>query len=181
MIMSRKTTITGFLLLVVFLVGLWIGPGKPLARSQSPANTKVSTSVGSLAPDIMFSELEGEQFRLSDFRGKVVMINLFASWCGPCILETPHLVEFFKENHEEVMVIGLNFGERREAIENYRDRFEVNYPLIFDLNGSIGEIYRGFGLPTSWFIDSEGVIRHIQVGPMTSDFILKVVQDIKDG
>jgi thiol-disulfide isomerase/thioredoxin len=177
--MSRKTISLIILVLAAVSVVVWIGSGNRVARSHQPGAEAVGTSVGATAPDVLLIDLDGKEFLLSELRGKVVMINLFASWCAPCILETPHLVNFYNEHQAEMMIIGLNFGERRAAVEAYRDQFEVNYPLIHDPDGSIGEVYRGRGLPTSWFIDGEGVVRYVHVGPITSDFIESILQDIQ--
>jgi thiol-disulfide isomerase/thioredoxin len=177
--MSRKTISLIIMVVAAVSAVVWIGPGNRLARSQPLSSAAVGTSVGATAPDVLFMDLDGKEFQLSELRGKVVMINLFASWCAPCILETPHLVDFFNEHQDDMIIVGLNFGERRSAVEAYRDQFEVNYPLIHDPDGAIGEVYRGLGLPTSWFIDGEGVVRYVHAGPMTPDFIQRILQDIQ--
>jgi thiol-disulfide isomerase/thioredoxin len=177
--MRRKIIYVIFLVLAAVSAVVWIGSENRLARSQPPSTAAVGTSVGATAPDVLFMDLDGKEFQLSELRGKVVMINLFASWCAPCILETPYLVDFFNEHQDEMIIVGLNFGERRAAVEAYRDQFEVNYPLIHDPDGSIGEVYRGLGLPTSWFIDGEGVVRYVHAGPITPDFIQRILQDIQ--
>ena len=114
-------------------------------------------------------------------RGKTVLLNVFASWCGPCRAETPELVELAKGESNDLLVIGLNLGETPEAIETYRQDFNVPYPLLPDADGSLLEIYRPIGLPTIWFIDPEGVIRYIHNVPMTATMIRKVLDDIRAG
>ncbi len=141
----------------------------------------VGTSVGNLAPDFEALTLDGETLRLSELRGKTVLLNLFASWCGPCRAETPELVELANEGTNDLLLIGLNLGETPEAIETYRQDFNVPYPLLPDADGHLTEIYRPIGLPTSWFIDPEGVIRYIHTGPMTATMIRKVLDDIGAG
>ncbi|OGO26763.1 MAG: hypothetical protein A2W33_02240 [Chloroflexi bacterium RBG_16_52_11] len=114
-------------------------------------------------------------------RGKTVLLNVFASWCGPCRAETPELVELAKGESNDLLVIGLNLGETPEAIETYRQDFNVPYLLLPDADGSLLEIYRPIGLPTIWFIDPEGVIRYIHNVPMTATMIRKVLDDIRAG
>ena len=139
----------------------------------------VGASIGNLAPDFEALTLDGETLHLSELRGKTVLINAFASWCGPCQAETPDLVKLAKDESGDLLVIGLNLGETLEAIETYRQDFKVPYALLPDSDGRLTEIYRPIGLPTSWFIDPEGVIRYIHIGPMTATMIQKILDDIR--
>jgi len=141
----------------------------------------VGKSVGNLAPDFEALTLDGETLHLRELRGKTVLLNLFASWCGPCRAETPELVELANDESIDLLVIGLNVGEAPAAIETYRQDFNVPYPLLLDVSSHLTEIYRPIGLPTSWFIDPEGVVRYIHNGPMTATMIQKVLDDIRDG
>ena len=90
-------------------------------------------------------------------------------------------MELAKGESNDLLVIGLNLGETPEAIETYRQDFNVPYPLLPDADGSLLEIYRPIGLPTIWFIDPEGVIRYIHNVPMTATMIRKVLDDIRAG
>ena len=172
----------GFLV-VILLIGA-VTASLYLSSMRSVSNSgglTVCTSVGNLAPDFEAPTLDGETLSLSELRGKTVLLNAFASWCGPCQAETPELVDLAKDESNDLLVIGLNLGETPEAIETYRQDFNVPYPLLPDADGSLMEIFRPIGLPTSWFIDPEGVIRYIHTGPMTATMIQKVLDDIRAG
>jgi len=145
------------------------------------AGLTVGTTVGNLAPDFTGTTLDGETIRLRDLRGKVVLVNDFASWCGPCLVETPHLVKVFNANAEDVVIIGLNMQESEDAVITYRDDFAVTYPLVLDPDGRLTEIYKPIGLPTSWFIDPDGVVRYVHVGPMTADMIQRALDEVAAG
>jgi peroxiredoxin len=139
----------------------------------------VGTEVGERAPDITGTTVDGETVQLSDYHGQIVLLNDFATWCGPCLFETPHLVE--THNPGDITVLGLNLGEDEHYVEGYRDRFEVSYPLLMDPDGKLTDIYRPLGLPTSWFIDEDGVIRFVYTGPMTVEMIEEILDAIREG
>jgi peroxiredoxin len=155
------------------------------ARGNESSNVQdgrpVGTKVGDLAPDFTGTTLEGETIRLSDFQGKVVVINAFASWCGPCLVETPHLVEVSEAERGEVVIIGLNQIESESRVADYRDEFDVPYPLVLNPDGKLTELYLPVGLPTSWFIDQDGVIRYVHAGPMTTAMLQEALDAVREG
>lgn len=152
--------------------------GENLIDHNDTVDFPIGTSVGELAPDFTATSIDGDMINLSNHRGKVVLINNFATWCGPCLAETPHLVDVFKTNVDELFVIGLNLQEDSSSVITYKSDFQVPYPLILDEDGSITEIYKPIGLPTSWFIDPTGVVRYIHAGPMTASMIELVITEV---
>lgn len=168
--MNNNMKIVGIALGIVLFVAagvLYINQDGSGASSLE----NVGTSVGNIAPDFTGETLEGELVTLSELRGKVVLLNVFASWCAPCLLETPHLVETAGVHPDELVIVGLNLNEKDEAVANYRDEFGVPYPLVMDPEGEIIDIYTPIGLPTSWFIDPHGVVSYVHAGAMTLEQI----------
>lgn len=149
--------------------------------NRSLENLNIGINRGQLAPDFTGTTVDGEIIRLSDFRGKIVLINDFASWCGPCLIETPHLVELHNSEKGEVIVIGLNLEETVKSVVRYRDEFQVSYPLVMNQDGKLTEIYRPLGLPTSWFIDPDGIIRYVHTGPMTAPMLQEALSGVREG
>jgi peroxiredoxin len=149
--------------------------------SVLPQNVPVGTSVGQRAPDFQGQILDGEIIRLSDLKGKIVVLNEFASWCAPCRAETPYLVIASQTNHDGVVFVGLNVLEGSGAVRSYQDEFQVPYPLVLDPQGKITGIYKPVGIPTSWFIDEEGIVRYVHSGPMSEEMIQKVLDEIISG
>lgn len=172
--------VVGFIAVDLF-VDYRDGIAHPVAEVAEVAGLSVGTTVGDLAPDFTGTTLDGETIRLGDLRGKVVLVNDFASWCGPCLAETPHLVEVFNTNAEDVVFIGLNLQESEDAVVTYRDDFAVTYPLVLDPDGRLIDIYKPIGLPTSWFIDPDGVVRYVHVGPMTAGMIQRALDEVAAG
>ena len=146
----------------------------------SDSDLPVGTRVGQLAPDFTGSTLQGQNIRLSDLRGKTVLLNVFASWCGPCRLEMPHLVQLSNEfDPGEVVFVGLNLQENPEAVSAFRDEFGIDFPLILNEDGSLTNgLYTPVGLPTSWFIDREGVVRYMFSGAMTKEVLENILDDV---
>jgi peroxiredoxin len=139
------------------------------------------TSIGQRAPNFQGQTLDGEIVRLSDLKGEMVVLNEFASWCAPCLLETPYLVAASRSNPDGVVFVGLNVLENSSAISNYKDEFQVPYPLVLDPQGEITSVYKPVGIPTSWFIDAEGIIRYVHSGPMTGEMIQQILDSIRSG
>jgi peroxiredoxin len=146
------------------------------------SETPIGITTGERAPDFEGFTLDGETIKLSDLRGQTVVINVFASWCGPCQLEAPHLAQVYADfEGEDVEFIGLNLEERPEEIEAFKTEFGWEFPLVLNQNGRLTEIYRPFGLPTSWFIDPDGVIQYVHTGPVTADMLSEAIIAIQDG
>lgn len=143
---------------------------------------EIGTAVGELAPDFTGTTIEGQDLALSDLRGKVVLVNIFASWCGPCRVEAPHLVEVYNSlDQDKFEFIGLNLQERPAEVEFFRDEFFIDFPLVLNEGGDLTNIYTPIGLPTTWFIDQQGVVRFVFSGPMTGEVLETILADVEAG
>ena len=153
----------------------------PVVTSEIP-DLPVGTSKGQQAPDFEGVTLTGKTLRLSETRGKVVLINVFASWCGPCQLEAPHLAQVYAElGGDDMIFIGLNLKESPEDIAAFKAEYGWEFPLVLNQDGYLTEIYRPLGLPTSWLIDPNGVIQYVHTGPVTAEMLTQVITDIQEG
>lgn len=112
-----------------------------------------------LAPDFSLSPLNGKALRLSDFRGKVVLVDFWASWCVPCRDETPHFVELQNRYGDRGFeMIGVSMDDDVQPAKKFYDEFHINYPVVMG-NAKIGEAYGGvLGVPIAFLIDREGRI-----------------------
>ena len=175
--------VIGIMAADVFFDQRAIAQSQTEAAVQSDLDLPVGTRVGELAPNFSGTTLDGETIRLSDLRGKTVLINVFASWCGPCRLEMPHLVEAADQfGDQEVVFVGINLQENPEAVEAFRDEFNVQFPLVLNEDGSLtNNLYTPIGLPTSWFIDQDGVVRYVFAGAMTREVLQNVLDDVITG
>ena len=175
--------VIGIMAADVFFDQRAIAQSQTEAAVQSDLDLPVGTKVGELAPNITGTTLDGETILLSDLRSKTVLINVFASWCGPCRLEMPHLVEAADQfEDQEVVFIGINLQENPEAVEAFRDEYNVQFPLVLNEDGSLtNNLYTPIGLPTSWFIDQDGVVRYVFAGAMTREVLQNVLDDVITG
>lgn len=155
----------------VFLLGLLGLVGLGLRRAQEPMAV-----VGRPLPDMSFKFFEGyeyngkAQLNLSDLRGKVVIINVWASWCKPCEQEAAELQQFWEMyRHRDVVLIGVDYVDTPEGAFTYMRKFKITFPNAPDLQSSISSILnRNMGVPETYFIDREGVLRYVQIGPFAS-------------
>jgi thiol-disulfide isomerase/thioredoxin len=113
-----------------------------------------------VAPDFEFSAFDGSRMRLSDFRGRPVFLNFWATWCGPCRAELPAMeVKLRQHAPEGLVVLGVNNGERLRTAERFLDKLDVKLTAYaYDPGADIARRYSIQGMPTSYFIDAEGVI-----------------------
>jgi len=161
----------GFLL----ALGLgWIG------FSAIPANATTSGKIsapqtGFLAPDFTAKTFGGNAIRLSDLRGKVVLINVWASWCPPCRAEMPaveRVFQAYKKRHFMVMAINSTVQDTVANAHDFAITNKLSFPIFLDESGEITRLYHIQSLPTSFFIGPDGVIREVVVGGPMSEALL---------
>lgn len=121
---------------------------------------------GRAAPDFRLRTLDGHVARLSDYRGRFVLVNFWASWCGPCRGETPDLEAFYRQYRDRgLVVLGVNQQESESTARALAEQFAVSYPILLDRSGGVSDGYRvSTGLPISFFIDRDGIIQRIFIG-----------------
>ena len=118
------------------------------------------------APDFSLNLYRGGTFRLSEQRGKVVMIDFWASWCVPCRQEAPALEGLWQEYRDrDVVFVGVAYADTETAATLFLDEFGITYPNGPDLGTRISDAYRMKGVPEKFFIDRQGQIRAVIIGP----------------
>lgn len=110
------------------------------------------------APPLEMTALDGSLVRLDDFRGRVVVVNVWATWCPPCIVETPGFVDLQEEFGDEVQFLGLSMDDAEADVRAFAERHAVNYPLLVGPNRA-GAGYRVPVLPTTFLVDRDGRVR----------------------
>jgi len=117
------------------------------------------------APDFTLQGEDGKTYRLSDYRGKVVVLNFWATWCPPCRYEMPSMERAHKKvQGEQIVLLAINVGESDDKVFEFTGQYPVTFPLLLDLDGAIIRKYPVIGLPTTFVIDPHGVVTHRAIG-----------------
>lgn len=151
--------------------------GSNLAGGPTPVpNTGVlqpqRPNQGDPAPDFaLIDARDGTTIRkLSDFRGKAVIVNWYASWCAPCKAEIPEFQQAVDALGSQLVVLGVDYMETSDQATSILDEFGATYPAVLDTNGAVAEHYRVTqGLPTTFFLDKDGVLRAMKTGQVKPD------------
>lgn len=147
-----------------------------IVAQVEPAGTDLddldtSPQVGALAPNFRLETLDGEEMLLSDLRGQPVFINFWATWCFFCISEMPAIQNLATEYGNNAIMLGVNVAEPVEDAETFATNFEITYPLVLDSDREVTEAYQVRSMPTSVFVDANGVIQAFGFGAMFPDQI----------
>jgi peroxiredoxin len=167
--------------LLVILAGLAIGAGlgvflffalglRPGPDGIQPGRALTSSpAVGHPAPDFELKSLSGERLRLADQQGKAVLINFWATWCGPCRLEMPAIQARYEQFAPELVVLAVDFDEPVEDVQAFVAELGVTFPILLDPGAQVQDLYRVRGYPTTYLVDGEGVVQAVHIGLMTEE------------
>ncbi len=164
--------------LVAVLGTIWIGATRVQADELNPTGRPPSADRGHPAPDFTLSALDGEPVSLSQFRGRPVILNFWATWCGPCRAEIPALEAAWRGAAGEAVVVGVNVQEDEITVGRFARELGMTYPVVLDTAGEIARIYRVQAFPTTYFIDARGVIAENYIGPMNAPLLLSRMRDL---
>jgi peroxiredoxin len=143
------------------------------AGEDDQPSPQAALESGTIAPDFEVDDLSGNRVKLSGFRGKVVLMNYWATWCGPCVREMPTFQEYQERFPSNLVVVGVNEEERAEQIQSFFEKtgMQITYPILLDLTTGVGAMYKVNFLPTTFLIDEKGEIRFRHYGVMSREQI----------
>ncbi len=136
-----------------------------LMVSASNVYSRTSDLQGKAAPNFTLKSEAGVNMKLSEYRGQVVMLNFWATWCGPCRQEMPHLNEL-SSKYERLgfTLMGINIDEDPQRANNMVDKLLVGYPVLYDQSKAISKLYQVDAMPTTLLIDRDGRVRYVHRG-----------------
>ncbi|NMD68939.1 redoxin domain-containing protein [Bacillus sp. DNRA2] len=137
--------------------------------------------IGNLAPDFQLESVTGNAVKLSDMRGKTVIVNFWATWCPPCKAEMPHIVEFYEEYRKdgvEILAVNLTTSEKNpKHINQFMEDYGISFPVLLDVNGVVADTYQAMTIPTSYVIDPSGKIVQKITGPVDKEKLKKLISN----
>lgn len=174
-------------LIMAGIVGLiWYLPGNSLLRGKDAgeyasldskgiklgASSGAKANLDEAAPDFALQDVDGKVVRLSDYRGQVVVLNFWATWCTPCRREFPEFAQTYdRERGRGLAILGVNVKENLSSVRRFTSDFGATFPILMDAEGDVASQYRIAGLPVTWFIDAEGILRAQVIGLVTKELL----------
>lgn len=162
----RSVNFQSLILIGLILVGIGIivllqlkdssfNPGIPLLGKGVPA------------PSFTFPGLDGKKISLTDYRGKIVFLNIWATWCAPCVAEMPSMEKLYQElKDEDFEILAVSVDESgAEAVSPFVEKHKLSFPVLSDTGGKIKDLYQTTGIPESFIIDKDGIIVEKVIGP----------------
>jgi len=138
--------------------------------ADDPVTDETAPKLGYLAPEFDLQDLNGTERALSDYRGKPVLLNFWATWCPSCRSEMPALDDC-ADAHPEVPVLGVNWGQKLQSVPDFLEELDVGFTNLSDARGTAFVSYQLTGVPSTFFLDAQGYIRGVWLGPMSEQEI----------
>ena len=154
--------------------------GGNYSQLQTGPETGAGLKIGKPALGFRLATADGDMLALSDYRGKPVVVNFWATWCVPCRVETPDLIKLQKGWGSSVQMLGVDVQETPADVRTFAAQFGSNYPLIIDSSGDVVSAYHIYGLPQTFFIDPQGVLRDYRIGVLKPEIAQCIINGMAD-
>ncbi len=145
----------------------WMPTSSGATGGSGAEELPVAPEKGARAPDFTLEDLDGNLIRLSDLRGRVVLVNFWATWCGPCRFEMPAFQARFEQLQPELAILAVDFDEPRDQVLAFAQEFGLTFNVLLDPGAEVQDLYRVRGYPSSVFVEQNGVIQIVHIGIMT--------------
>ena len=187
-IMKKNQRIIVLAVVVVIILAAIIILQNPFKKSKSVSvkeeavtevKSALGTAIGDRAPNVILNDLESKPVLLSDFKDKRhVILNFWATWCGPCKEEMPLFQKLYEQYGDELVVIGVNLQENIEPIKKFLGEYKITYPIVLDPDADVKKLYNVITQPVTYFINKDGVIVDKKQGPLTPEEINEKVDKL---
>jgi cytochrome c-type biogenesis protein len=173
------------LVITVIVAGIFLSKTPSKTKEAANSTQEEASVTGSFvkdkeAPDYTLVDFNGNSHKISDYKGKVVVLDFWAAWCPFCVNEMPELQKAQDENKKDVVIVGIHRTdtESMETGANFAKQRGINYLLVSDKSGKLYDASGSFGMPVAVYIDKKGIVREIKVGPKTADEINASIESI---
>jgi peroxiredoxin len=151
--------------LLIASIMIWLVIHNQPVLAQNSTETTVKVSIENEALDFSLPSLTGKEVKLSDYKGKKVLLHFWATWCPPCKWEMSHLQKFSKkETNIEILAINI---DPKNDVRGFAEKYQLTLPILLDQTGEVNEAYSILSIPTSFLVNEEGRIVKKQIGAMT--------------
>jgi thiol-disulfide isomerase/thioredoxin len=159
-----------------------VEPADISVETENALGLKVGAEPGAMAPDFEFSAFDGSRQRLSDYRGRAVFLNFWATWCIPCRAELPDMEAALRTYGDRLAVVAVNNGESLGNAQRFLNEIGVELTAFaYDPEQAVVGLYGLYGMPMSYFIDAQGVITRVVVGQVTSAIMRSAIEEALTG
>ena len=175
-----KKVIAAVVLVSLLTVAIVQAMDKKTDTPQTATETsaaKEGLSIGAAAPDFQLKTLAGDTVKLSDLRGKKVMLNFWATWCPPCKAEMPEMEQFSKQIGDDTVILAVNIDPQLD-VQGFVNENKITFPILLDAEDKVNEAYQVLSIPTTYFINSKGIIQNKYTGSMKIDIMKKYTQQL---
>ena len=173
----RRWSLAWLLLIVGLAIGLaWLA-SVPLLRGQPDG--RIGSRVGEPAPELALEDLAGESWSVADGDGRLVWVNFWATSCEPCRTEMPAMQRLAEAYPDELLILGVDWGEGRDVVEDFVGRYGIEYPILLD--PGLATYYRWAGtdgLPRHYFIGAEGTVLREVIGPLEPARMVAILEEL---
>ncbi|UZJ78132.1 TlpA disulfide reductase family protein [Fictibacillus sp. KU28468] len=181
-------------LILVGLIGLALWTSKQEAQpkdrnasrgtfSAVEENGHTGLKPGNKVPDFTIMALNGEKVSIKDYRGKKVILNFWATWCPPCRKEMPDMQKVFNQYEEkklEILAVNLRYTEKStDSVSEFVKERKAAFPILLDTDGTVSKKFQAVSLPTSYLIDSKGIIQKKIIGPLSQNLMIDFAEKAK--
>jgi len=125
---------------------------------------ETAVNIGQPAPSFKLRDLDGREISLEEYKGKIVLVDFWATWCSPCRMTMPVVENLSREYSDEMVVLAVNLRESKDVIGKYAFEQAISSQILLDKEGTVSTSYGAYAIPMQFLIDRSGIVRHIQTG-----------------
>ncbi len=151
------------------------------AENIQPGSQSADAKINLMADyDFTLEDLDGKKVTLSQLKGKRVFLNFWATWCPPCKAEMPDIEKLYQETKDsDLVILAVNVGEDKKTVQDFISKNNYNFPVLLDVKGEVSQLYQVSGIPTSYFIDTNGLLDNGTTGAIPLESMQEFVNNLK--